>query len=167
MKRSVPPPILNPKAESRSAPGRGEGLFAVAPIAAGETIVEWTGVETDGAGLARCPPRIRANSLQVGPDRYLVPEAVAPGDHVNHSCAPNAGLRGDRTLVAMRDIAAGEEIGYDYAMSDSEPYDEFDCRCGAPQCRGRVRGDDWKRPELQARYRGFFAPHVQTLIDRG
>ncbi|MCL4268060.1 MAG: hypothetical protein KJZ72_00875 [Anaerolineales bacterium] len=53
----------------------------------------------------------------------------------------------------------------DYAMCDTMPYDEFECLCGAPTCRGKVGGNDWKRPELQKRYAGFFAPHVQRKID--
>jgi hypothetical protein len=45
------------------------------------------------------------------------------------------------------------------------PYDEFDCGCGSPSCRGHVSGNDWQKPELQKRYAGFFSPHVQRRID--
>ena len=162
----IAPPRLHPQAEGRAAPGRGEGLFAREPIGAGEPIVEWTGRVLTLAQWQRAPRRIRENSVQIGNDAYLVPDRLAPGDHVNHGCEPNAGLRGDRTLVAMRDIAAGEEIGYDYAMSDGSPYDEFDCRCGTASCRGRVSGDDWRRPELQQRYRGWFSPYLAARIRR-
>ncbi len=162
----VPPCRLTPKAQGRAAAGRGQGLFAVAPIAAGEVIVEWTGRVMTFAQWRRAPRRIRENSVQIADDAYLVPDVLSAGDHVNHSCEPNAGLRGDRTVVAMRDIAVGEEITYDYAMSDGSPYDEFDCRCGAASCRGRVGGDDWRRPDLQRRYRGWFSPYLQARIAR-
>jgi hypothetical protein len=65
----------------------------------------------------------------------------------------------------MRDIKIGEEVCFDYAMSDTMPYDEFNCGCGAVTCRGTVGGNDWQKPELQKRYAGFFAPHVQRKID--
>jgi hypothetical protein len=65
----------------------------------------------------------------------------------------------------MRDIKIGEEVCFDYAMSDTMAYDEFNCLCGASTCRGKVGGNDWQRPELQKRYAGFFAPHVQRKID--
>lgn len=167
MDERVPPCRVTAKAESRATPGRGEGLFAVAPIAAGEAVVEWTGRVMALAQWQRAPRRVRENSVQIGEDAYLVPDELASGDHVNHSCEPNAGLRGDRTVVAMRDIAPGEEITYDYATSDGSAYDEFACRCGAASCRGRVSGDDWRRPELQSRYRGWFSPYLAARIARG
>ncbi len=71
-------------------------------------------------------------------------------------------------MVARRALAAGEEVVGDYATWESEP--EFvlePCRCGADGCRGRVTGDDWRRPELQARYAGHFLPFLQRRIDAG
>jgi hypothetical protein len=65
----------------------------------------------------------------------------------------------------MRDILPGEEICFDYAMSDSTPYDEFICGCGAPNCRGTVTGKDWQIVELWDQYRGYFSPYLQRKID--
>ena len=64
----------------------------------------------------------------------------------------------------MRDIRPGEEICLDYAMCDGSNYDEFDCSCGSPDCRHRVTGEDWKRPELWKRYEGYFSPYLQRRI---
>ena len=68
-------------------------------------------------------------------------------------------------LVAIRPIAKGEEICYDYAMSDGSRYDEFCCSCGSSECRGRVTGNDWSLPELQVKYAGYFSPYLQRRID--
>ena len=70
------------------------------------------------------------------------------------------------TLVALHDIQPNEEVCFDYAMTDSTPYDEFACGCGASICRGMVTGDDWKLPNLQTRYDGFFSPYLQRRINR-
>lgn len=59
-----------------------------------------------------------------------------------------------------------EEVCFDYAMSDGSPYDEFDCTCGAADCRRRVTGNDWCRPELQQRYAGYFSPYLQRRIEQ-
>jgi hypothetical protein len=67
-------------------------------------------------------------------------------------------------LVALRDIAAGEELGYDYATSDGSDYDEFECTCGTALCRGKVSGHDWMLPELQLRHRGSFSPYLAKRI---
>jgi hypothetical protein len=82
---------------------------------------------------------------------------------INHSCEPNVGIAGNIVLVAMRDIAAGDELTIDYAMFDTLD-DGMACRCGSASCRGTIRGSDWQRPELQARYAGYFSWHVERRI---
>lgn len=158
---------VSPKLEARPNPAKGYfGLYAKTFIPAGELLVMWGGDIVTGAQLARLTERERMHSIQVEDDLYQVPyREPEPGDYTNHSCNPNAGLKSPITLVAMRDIAAGEEVCFDYAMCDSTPYDEFECGCGAPDCRGRVTGNDWQRPELQARYDGYFSPYLQRRID--
>jgi hypothetical protein len=158
--------FLSRKCEVRAAEDRG-GFKVVAkePIAKGELIVVWSGTLVDGTELATLPASVKRHSLQVEDDHYLVSLTdCEPPDYVNHSCAPNAGLSGQIGLVAMRDIRSGEEVTYDYAMSDGSPYDEFDCCCGAEQCRGRVTGEDWRRSELWQRYQGYFSPYLQRRI---
>jgi SAM-dependent methyltransferase len=145
----------------------GSGVFARQPVAAGELLVVWGGRAVTGAQLATLTGRERRHSLQVEEDLYLAPVGPPePGDYVCHSCDPNAGLSGQIALVALREIAPGEEVCYDYAMSDGSDYDEFDCACGSSLCRGRITGDDWQRPELQARYAGYFSPYLQRRIER-
>lgn len=66
----------------------------------------------------------------------------------NHSCDPNSEVQSKwdheaNTVrawwVALRDIAVGEEILYDYAFVGevAEP-----CACGAPTCRGLIVDPD-------------------------
>jgi hypothetical protein len=74
-------------------------------------------------------------------------------------------MRNATSIVAMRDIAVGEELTFDYAMSDASDYDEFDCNCGTALCRGRVRADDWQLDTLRQRYKGFFSPYIQRKIE--
>lgn len=159
--------FVSSKVESRPVDDRGHrGLFCVEPIRAGELLVVWGGEILGPDDFARLSSRRRQHSLQVDEDLYLVPfGGYDPGAWVNHSCEPNAGLNGQITLRAMRDIERGEEIRYDYAMSDGSPYDEFACGCGTPSCRRRVSGDDWRLPLLQHLYRGWFSPYLQRRID--
>ena len=87
--------------------------------------------------------------------------------YANHSCNPNAEpiIFRKRVFVrALRRIKPGEEITYDYAMSDGSPYDEFNCSCGSPHCRGHVSGEDWRRTDLWLRYAGYFSPYLQRRI---
>ncbi len=137
------------------------------PIPTGHRIAEFGGVVLDGAALhaASTSTALGRITLQIDEDAFLVSTVESPADWINHSCDPNAGLRGQVALVALRPIREGEEITFDYATSDGSPYDEFDCACGGEQCRTRVRGDDWRRPELWARYHGHFSPYLERRID--
>jgi hypothetical protein len=104
-------------------------------------------------------------ALQIEEGLYLVSGEPSQADWINHSCEPNAMLIGQISLVASRRIRRGEEINFDYATADGSAYDEFECRCGSPHCRGFVRADDWARPELQLRYAGQFSPYLQRRIE--
>lgn len=159
---------VSPKLEPRQNPTKGNyGIYAIKPVIKGELLVVWGGDIVTGEVLAQLPERNRQHSIQIDENLYQVsPRDAEPGDFVNHSCNPNAGLHGQISLVAMRDIQVGEEICFDYAMSDGSVYDEFDCACGAPGCRGRVAADDWKNPELQTRYAGYFSPYLQRRIEK-
>jgi uncharacterized protein len=145
----------------------GRGTHALVEIAAGEVVVAFGGFMVDGDVFAALPAQRRSLSIQVADDLYCVgPEQAEPNDMVNHSCDPNCGILGSLVLVAIRPIAAGEELCYDYAMSDGSPYDEFACSCGTAMCRGQITGNDWSRPELIERYRGWFSAYLHARIDR-
>ncbi len=144
----------------------GHAVFAREDIAPGSILAVWGGSILTARELALRPASLRRLTLQVDEDAYLVSDVEGPADWVNHSCAPNAGLRGQITLVAMRPIRQAEEVCFDYAMSDGSNYDTFDCNCGAASCRGRVTGDDWMRSDLITRYGEYFSPFLQERIRR-
>ncbi|MBI3160624.1 MAG: SET domain-containing protein-lysine N-methyltransferase [Chloroflexi bacterium] len=158
---------LSEKLEARENEAKGGwGLFARQPVNAGELLLYWGGTIIDYAELMTLPEDVRIHTIQVEEDLFQKPIFEDdPADMINHSCDPNAGLATAISVVAMRDIRAGEEVCFDYATCDSQPYDEFNCQCGAPNCRQRVTGDDWKKPELWARYNGYFSPYLQRRIN--
>ena len=142
------------------------GVFVTAPIAAGTTCVVFGGFVTPGDVFKQLPQERQQHSLQIGDDLFLAcDEQLSDGDLVNHSCEPTLGFAGEITLIAMRDIAADEQLTFDYATCDSQPYDEFECECGSLACRVKVTGEDWMHRDLQDRYRGRFSPYLQRRID--
>lgn len=60
-----------------------------------------------------------------------------------------------------------DEFLVDYATTSGAGGFSMSCRCGAAMCRGEVTSADWKRLELQDRYRGHWVPALQEQIDRG
>jgi uncharacterized protein len=159
---------FSPKLTVRDIPEKGGyGVFTLEPLAAGEIAMVWGGRVVSLAELEYVPEESRRQLVQIEEDLFSMsvgdPE---PSDFINHSCNANVGISGNVVLVAMRDIAAGEEVCFDYAMTDGCPYDEFECTCGAPDCRGWITGNDWKKPELWDRYAGFFSYYLQRRIER-
>jgi hypothetical protein len=63
---------------------------------------------------------------------------------INHSCDPNCeseNVGGRIFITAIRDIAVGEELTYEYNLFDSDDQ-EADCYCGAGKCRGTMFSED-------------------------
>jgi hypothetical protein len=92
----------------------GKGVFAKIAICKGQRIFRFSGQlislqESIALGDDEC------YSVQVGPEEYLHP--ASPGMYVNHSCEPNCGLTPGLVLVALRDIAIGEELFFDYSTT--------------------------------------------------
>jgi SET domain-containing protein len=156
---------LSPKAAKGRPSGiSGRGLLAVEPIARHEVVAVKGGHVVDTARLARLPEQLRESDIQIADDLHLVALEDAEYEAVmlflNHSCEPNVGIAGNVVLVAMRDVAAGEELTTDYALFDD--YDgEMACACGTASCRRVVHGRDWRRPELQARYGPYFSWYLR------
>ncbi|MBX3002794.1 MAG: SET domain-containing protein [Anaerolineales bacterium] len=157
---------LSPKLEIRQeATIEGRGMFATQPIAKGEIVTIWGGDVVPTAIFKELPEHQKRQSAQVADGFYLVSSKPGPGDFINHSCDANAGLQGQIVIVALREIAAGEEVCIDYAMCDSTPGEDFTCSCGTAQCRGTITSADWQLPELQQRYAGHFSTYLQQKID--
>jgi SET domain-containing protein len=124
--------------------------------------------EEEFRAFVRNTPRF--NAIQVDEGLHLVerPEVTErrAGGSLNHSCDSNLWMADEVTLVARRDIAAGEELTVDYALHTADPDWELDgpCNCGSALCRGTVRGSDWRLAEIQERYRGHFSPFINERI---
>ena len=142
----------------------GKAVFATEGFAAGESIVRFSGRRV---AAARVPGGIAGTSdrfVQVDRHEYLGPSGRID-DLINHSCDPNTGLRFTAKgvfLVALRDIAPGEEIAWDYSTTLHQAGWAMACACGSAGCRGTI-GDFAGLPEERRRWyidRGVVAPHV-------
>lgn len=153
------------------APSRiGQGLFATSLILKNEIVVDYR------KGPGKFLSTEEANKLyqkgndymlQIDVDRFFAatdPEELEEVDFVNHSCDPNVGFKGKLKLIAMRDIFPGEEVTFDYAMSESSDFEMY-CQCDSPNCRRKVTGDDWKRIELQEKYSNFFSTYLKRKLN--
>jgi uncharacterized protein len=127
----------------------GVGVFARHAIGKGELILPITGRLIDFAETKRRGPR-ECMAIQIGANVYV--DTRPPAVFVNHSCEPNAGIKRDRFLVALRPIRADEEICYDYSTTMEEGSFTMPCACGSPSCREVVRDFSTLPAARRARY---------------
>lgn len=169
---------VSPKLGLQTSMIEGLGYFAEEKIEKDEPLIVQGGrcvhvTEMDNPGMEPC----WYVGFQIERDVYLCPFEIEGRLNldgifvVNHSCNPNAGFSGQVSLVAMREIHVGEEVTFDYAMTDLETDDEDawnpeQCRCGQQQCRKLITGNDWRNKELHDRYSGYFSSHIAGAISK-
>ncbi|GKT23564.1 SET domain-containing protein-lysine N-methyltransferase [Acidovorax sp. SUPP3334] len=161
---AAPPSAPGRRLQTRRSGVHGKGVFAVQDIAEGEVLIEYTGeVITWQEAQDRHPhdPAQPNHTFYFHVDEDHVIDAKFAGNSsrwINHSCAPNcfADEQDGRIFItALRDIAAGDELNYDYGLIIEERYTpklkaEYPCWCGSANCRGTLlapkRG--WAPPGL-------------------
>lgn len=160
---------ISPKAKVLESPIQGKGLFAKEPISKDEVVCVKGGYIFDRATRDAMPAWYGDAEIQIGEDLFIGPMTKAERDgsmiYSNHSCDPNLGVRGQIVFVAMRDIAAGEELTHDWAMTDDDDH-EMECRCGAEECRRLITGKDWRLKDLQDKYEGYFSWYLERKVRR-
>jgi hypothetical protein len=166
-------PRMSPSLDVRRSAIEGRGVFAGQAISAGTLIHRMGGRRIS---LAACALGIAAGKLrfddplQIGRWHFIDLDAVSVC--FNSSCEPNAGLRGEADLIALRDISLGEEITFDYALTVlPAPWNRrwrMACTCGAPTCRGVIGNLDTIPADALRRYAdaGCGQDYVQRCIRR-
>jgi SET domain-containing protein len=139
----MPAIATSPRLLIRSSAIHAAGCYTLDPIRRGARITEY-----DGPRLSKKEADERYADRDI---TYLfgfggkgdVIDGFGTAMFLNHSCAPNCETveRNQRIFIqAIRDIAAGEELVYEYNLYDSD--DPADCYCGAPRCRGTMFSDE-------------------------
>ncbi len=155
--------MISTKNKIQSAAGRrctqvrvsgvhGKGVYAVRPIKAGKKVLEYKGeIITWRQAIKRHPhdPGQPNHTFYFHlDDRHVIDAkpSTAPAKWINHSCEPNLEARqeGRRVFLdALRDIAPGEELFYDYSLmiegrKTAKVKKEHACLCGSSKCRGTM-----------------------------
>lgn len=150
----------------------GKGTFANSKISSGTLLMVFGGYVMTRQEEETLPVQIRDIAITI--DRNLVigpikTSQLSDADYVNHSCNPNCGIKGQISLVAMRNLKKGEEITFDYGTvlykDKGAPAYQLVCECGDDNCRKEITSEDWMLPALQKKYKGFFPYYIQEEIE--
>jgi hypothetical protein len=154
-KTTAPPkPDAGRRIQVRRSGVHGRGVYAIAPIAKGDVIIEYKGqMITWKEAEKRHPhnPKEPDHTFFFHIDDKHVIDANVGGNAarwINHACHPNCESDIDEDhhrvfIKALRRIEPGEELFYDYGLVIDERYTpkvkkQFACRCGARDCRGTM-----------------------------
>lgn len=157
-----------PRTEVRSSCG-GHGVFAAQPVAARTRILRFAGELLEAPAIdAAARAGAHDDYLQIGDGLYLGRSGGAD-DLINHACEPNTYVRVTTRgvfLVALEDIAAGDELRFDYGVTQVAFPFRFRCLCGAASCRGEIGNYDEIPAAVMAGYRaaGAIPPHVAARL---
>jgi len=171
-KKYLPQTWNDPRVEIKRSPISGGGMFAREPIKHGEVIFIAGGIlMTDSEFEAFQASHSTYNAVQIDENLHLVEQSAITqtlDGSMNHSCDSNVWMDDEVTLVARRNIAAGEEITVDYALFTTQPDWTLDnpCYCGSSDCRHVITGSDWKLKDVQERYRNHFSPFINRRIEK-
>lgn len=137
----------------------GRGLFAACDLKRGEEAFEVVGK------IVRMHPTTKEESMKypdaIGLKDGLWIDPVPPFKYINHSCAPNLGMSGERSFVALRDIKKDEELTFDYSISEHSLW-EMECNCGSASCRKVIRSIEYLPVDL---FRSYF-PYIPEYFQR-
>jgi SET domain-containing protein len=133
----------------RRSPIHGRGAFATRRIPAGTRLIEYAGDRLTSAEVdAKYPDESRYTVLFAIDDDVVIDAAVKgnAARWINHSCDPNCDAvveDGRIWIETIRDVRAGEELAYDYALELKERHTpaakrRFPCNCGTGRCRGTL-----------------------------
>jgi len=142
----------------RPTSSTGLGLHTQRSFQKGEAVFRLAGRERRFVSRTPWDGRAFPNWILIGRDRWVEP--TAPFTALNHSCDPNLAVRGLRDYVALRDIAAGEELTVDYSILNDERHWSMRCLCGSALCRGTIRSVHSLPRDVANRYLPHISPHM-------
>jgi hypothetical protein len=164
--------VLSNKCTVRDSKLDNLGVFASAKIDKDEVIAIWGGriySEKEMSALAIQYPNMLLNPFGVYWGYYMGPlkpeDPVDDAERFNHSCNPNAGIKGQIILVARRPIEANEEICFDYETAETtETGLMFNCKCNTSTCRKSIDGTAWKNHEFISKNREYLSWYLLEKI---
>lgn len=132
----------------------GRGVFARTRIRKGTRIASFDGPRFDD-DFDQWTPDLLNHAIQY--DKAAWRDSNGLARWINHSCDPNCGIKNLFDVVAMRDIEKGEQVTWDYEMTEKSEWWQMRCRCGSPLCRKRI-GNFKNMPRRQReKYKGFIS----------
>lgn len=139
----------------------GRGIFAGEDIPKGEVAFILKGQ------IIRLSPRTKEESMKfpdaIGMKEGIWLDPVPPFKYINHSCEPNLGMKDETSFVALRDIREGEELTFDYSISEHSLW-EMECNCGSKDCRKIIKSVEYLPVNAFRKYFPYIPEYFQKIF---
>lgn len=143
----------------------GSGLFTSEAIKKGETVGYVHGPTKLFKGFT--PENAKQTLNWIGASRYTwIDTTHSPFSFINHSCEPNVAIVTKRKVIAMKNIAAGEELVMDYSFSEPGPDWEITCNCKSAHCRNKIGPISTIPKSTFKRYEQYIAKAFRSIYLR-
>ena len=156
----------------RPSPIHSVGVYTTTPIRKGARVVEYDGERITAEEADRRYDGVSRTYLYGLDDGKTVIDGHGMGAYLNHSCDPNCEvdeIKGRVWLFAIRNIAAGEELVWDYNLYDDD--DPAPCYCGSAKCRGTMYSREWmakmRRQAARKKKRQESSAAGETMNEKG
>lgn len=136
----------------------GRALVATASIDAGERLIALAHVFVDLP--SKYTIQIQEHLHQAGTEEA--------DDFMNHSCEPNVSIDFEALVViALRPIAAGKLVTFNYNICEWDMREPFACVCGSEHCIGTIRGFRHLDGQERRRLLPWLSPYLRSRLAKG
>jgi uncharacterized protein len=146
---------------------KGEGIFAGEDIKKGEYIFTVKGeiIKKKIKNQLDSNKFLGLRCLGIDKNTWIDPYKTSPLYYMNHSCSPNAGIKGKKRFYAIRNINRGEEIVFDYSISEEDIFWRLkeECQCKSKNCRKIIKSIQFLPKKTFNRYLPFIGTYFKKI----
>lgn len=137
----------------------GNGIFANKDFKKGEVVFIMKGKILKYHPKNKKECMLYPNAVGIERDTWIDP--IEPFVYTNHSCDPNMATKGKVTFVAIKNIKKGDELNFDYSISEDSLWD-MKCNCKTKKCRKIIKSIR----HLPEKTFNYYLPYIPTYFKK-
>jgi len=140
----------------------GTGIFAKRDIKKDESIALIKGQIVNHFAVDKSTSSVGPNWIGIGKNKWIDSKLF---DRINHSCNPNAGIKGSKTVIALRNIEKKEEVFIDYSITEEDILWKLPkkCKCRSKKCRKIIKSIQFLPKKVYNSYLPYIPKYFQKV----
>ncbi len=147
----------------KNSPIHGKGIFAARDINKGQIVCVIKGQKMFKINKNKEDALAHPDWVGFEMNHWIDP--VPPFKYLNHSCNPSSAVKGNVTLIAIRDIKKDEEITVDYSIIEADTRWYMKCNCGEINCRGIIKSIQFLPQQIYKKYTPNISKNFQKIYE--